>query len=71
MPWPGRKTNQANSVGRATCAVFFTKHTSVNSAQEEDQGVKEKFEATQRWLTKARKVTATKKVNIATNGKVT
>ena len=72
MPWPGRKTNQANSYGRVTCAFFFTKHLrSVNSAQEEDQGVKETFEAKQTRLTKARKVTATKNVNIATDGKVT
>ena len=72
MPWHGNKTKQANSSGRATCAVFVTKHSpNAHSAQEEDQGAKELLEAKQTWLTKARKATATKKVSISTNGRVT
>ena len=72
MPWLGHKTKQANSCGLVTCAVFFTKHLrSVNCAQQEDQGAKEKPEAKHTWLTKARKATATRNVNMATNGKAT
>ena len=68
----GHKTHQANSSGRATCAVFFIKHSpNANSAQEEDQGAKEVLEARQTWLTKDRKVTVTKNVSMATNGKLT
>ena len=72
MPWHGHKTNQPNSSGHVTCAVFFNKHSpSAHSAQEEDQGVKELLEARQTGLTKERKATVIKKVSMATNGKLT
>ena len=66
MPWFGHKTIHANSSVRVTCADFYTTHLrNVRRAQAERE-VKEKLEATETWMTRAKAATVIQNVDMET-----